>query len=462
MNTLILTDHLSHDQAYAAAAALRVFPDAELRIAGWRQVCDILEGPAHDFDCVLLLGISLLHDVTRAAMALAQLREVGCKVHYFTDDRELFAPSPLDALMAVHCNRHSLANAVISHYSLSADDLQQGQLGYARHHDAVREFIEASWDHLNTYGEELPYRQVIEALSQEGDPSGWSLSLQSLRCRWLRYGARPLVGTGDAMERLHQELGQVLPCWWQDNRIPPPILLQGEPGAALRDLAAMLQCPSLLPFSCAGGSEEMLLQAFSHAEGGTLLLEEIGALPMGLQAAVLAYLETGRLVLQGRSLEANVRLVATTHQELSPLAQSGQFLKSLWRHLQVCQFRLPPLRERLEDLEELAGELARRRGIDLPPDFLPALQGYDFPGNEEELGLLLERASLSTAEGFRRHAQSLLEEPRKAPSPAGAFPDDLESAMRLHVRAIVEKCGGNKSQAAQRLGITRTTLRKYL
>ena len=228
----------------------------------------------------------------------------------------------------------------------------------------------------------------------------------------------------------------------------------------------MLQCPDLLSYPCGSGSEELLLQAFSHAEGRTLLLEEIGALPLALQAAVLAYLDTGRLVLLGRSAEANVRLVVTSHQELSALAQSGQFLKPLWQRLQVCQFRLPPLRERLEDLEELAGNLAWRRGIDLPPDFLPALRGYDFPGNEEELGLLLERASLSSAEAFRQYAQGILQEPPFPPgasqAPAGAFPDDLESAMRLHVRAIVEKCGGNKSQAAQRLGITRTTLRKYL
>lgn len=466
MNTLILTDHLSHDQAYAAAAALRIFPEADLRITGWREICDVLEGSAHDYDTVIILGVSLLHDLTRAAMALAQLREVGCKVHYFTDDRELFASPPLNALMGVHCNRHSLANAVISHYSLSAEDLQQGQLEYARHHDTVREFIEAAWEQLTARGDDLPYRQVIESLSQDGNPEEWSLSLKSLRCHWLRYAPHPLVGTSDAMEHLRQEVSLILPCWWQDNRIPPPILLCGEAGAALRDLATMLQCPDLLPYPCASGSAEVLLEAFSRAAGKAILLEEIGVLPPVLQTAVLGYLDTGRLVLLGKSLEANVRLVATTHQELSPLVQSGQFLRPLWQRLQICQFHLPPLRERLEDLEDLASDLAWRRGIALPPEFLPALYGYDFPGNEEELGLLLERAGLSSIEDFRQYAQGLLQEPLfplgATPAPGGASPEDLESAMRLHVRAIVEKCGGNKSQAAQRLGITRTTLRKYL
>ena len=101
----------------------------------------------------------------------------------------------------------------------------------------------------------------------------------------------------------------------------------------------------------------------------------------------------------------------------------------------------------------------------MPAGVLESLQGYDFPGNEDELGVLLERANLSPPESFRQHVRLLLDAPpSRAVSPGvdGNPPEDLESAIRLHVRTMVEKCGGNKSQAAQRLGITRTTLRKYL
>ena len=464
MSLLILTDHLSHDQAYAAAAALRKFPEADLRVVGWRQICDLLEGPAHDYDILLILGVSLLHDLTRAAMALVQLQEVGCKVHYFTDDREFFTPPPLNQLMSIHCERHSLGNAILNQYALPAEDLRQGQLEYLHHHALVGEFIEASWERLNSEGDDSSYRQVIEALSQDGNPENWSLALQSLHRHWVRYAPHPLVGSCDAMLILRQRLGELLPRWWQDGLSPTPLLLQGEPGTPLRDLAAMLQCPSLMVFPCNNGTEEQFLQKLLQADDGALLLEEVDALPPALQTSLLAYLDTGRLNLSGKTIASDVRLIATTHKDLLPLVKSGEFSEALYQHLQVSQLTLPPLCERLEDLEEIATELCRRRGFAVPVGSLESLAGYDFPGNDAELAILLERANLTTPEEFREYSRTLPSglSRQAVPAHSGTLPDDLESAMRLHVRAIVEKCGGNKSQAAQRLGITRTTLRKYL
>ncbi|MBR6470391.1 MAG: sigma-54-dependent Fis family transcriptional regulator [Victivallales bacterium] len=465
MSTLILTDHLSHDQAYAAAAALRVFPEADLRIIEWRQACDVLEGSAHDYDTVIILGVSLLHNHTRAAMALAQLREVGCKVHYFTDDREFFTPPPLNQLMGIHCDRHSLANAVLSQYALSADDLRQGQAECRSHRALVGEFIEASWERLHQGDGDASYRQVIEALSQDGNPENWSLSLKALHRHWLRHAPHPLVGTCAGMESLHRSIEELLPRWWQDGLSPSPLLLCGEPGTPLRDLAVMLQCPSLTSFPCGSALGESLSQALVQADAGAILLEDIEALPPASQTLLASFLDTGRVAVAGKSHAVEARLIATTHQNLPALVKAGQFLPSLWRRLQTCQLWLPPLRERLEDLPEIATELCRRRGFALPAGVLESLQGYDFPGNEDELGVLLERANLSPPESFRQHVRLLLDAPpSRAVSPGvdGNPPEDLESAIRLHVRTMVEKCGGNKSQAAQRLGITRTTLRKYL
>ena len=459
MNTLILTGNTSYDQGYAAAAALRVFPEADLRVVSWTQVCDILEGSAHDYDTVLLLGVSLLYDSTRAAFALNELREVGCKVHYFTDDPEYFLPTPLNVLLKIHCNRMSLSTALLDHYKLAANDLRSGHPECDAHRPAVCEYFEAAWAHEREMQDSTVLRKVLEALSQEGNPANWSLALQEMHHHWMRYSPQPLPGACAAWLQLQQRIDWLLPLWWQDNHASTPILLSGESGTPLRDLAAQLQCPALYNYHCETGADDMFQEMLRRANGAAILLEEIDALPLPLQTALLVFLETARLGCDMLS----VRLVATTHRDLERLATEGKFLPELYCHLKVCEIKMPPLRERLEDLPVIADELARRHGLVLPAHFLPALKGYDFPGNERELALLLECASLNTPEEFQAQLTR-----REASTANGAvpgckkLPDPLDDAMRTHVANILAECNGNKSIAAQRLKISRNTLRKYL
>ncbi len=465
MTTLLLTDCNSPDQAYAAAAAMRFFREVHLRVTSWREICDILEGSAFDYEKVLILGASLLYDCTRAAMALNELREVGCKVHYYTDDENFFTPPPLNLLMKVHCNPHSLTNAFLDHSGLDANDLRFGNPDRARHYAQVSEFVATAVWQLHELHDAKPYQQVVEALSQDGDPANWSLALQEMHRHWLHHAPQPLAGNSAAWTQLRQQLDELLPIWWQDGHAATPILLRGEPGTPLRDLAAMLQCPELHDLPCRTVAASQFHQVISQANGTALLLEEIDALPLELQTTLLTLLETGRLILDRGPRNFTVRVIATTHQDLTTLVEQGQFLPELAQRLTACELVFPPLGERLDDLQCIAAELCRRRSISLPTGAIEVLQDYPFPGNEAELGTLLERASLTTPEEFRNYVHELRNSAASAlsttPFVAGQ-PETLEGAMRRHVSAVVQQCGGNKSQAAQRLGITRTTLRKYL
>lgn len=464
MLTLILTDCTSPDQCYAAAAALRAFPDADLRIVNWREVCDLLEGSAHDYDTVLIFGVSLLYDITRAAMALNELREVGCKVHYYTTDPKFFTPQPLSLLMSIHHDPTWLATAFLNHYELAENDLRLGDPAFQSHYQPICECIEAAWEYLHEAQDDTPCRQVIEALSQDSNPMTWSHALQELHRHWLRFAPHPLPnGFSDAWTELRQQIDQLLPTWWQESHAAVPILLRGEPGTPLRDLATHLQCPILYTFDCTTGDETQLRQVVLRADGAALLLEEIGALTISAQQLVLELLERGWLMSSNVPCHAlRLRWIFTTHQDLDALVQEERLLPGLRQRLLACELTLPPLRERLDDLDPLANEACRRRSFEMPPDALNALSGYDFPGNEAELAVLLERASLSSPEEFRQFIAShrMAETPHELSGQT--VPGTLEAAMRLHVRSVVEQCGGNKSQAAQRLGITRTTLRKYL
>ena len=467
MNTLLLIDSASPDQVYAAAAALRAFSDADLRIVNWREGCDILEGSAYDYDTVLILGVSLLYDITRTAMALNELREVGCKVHYFTQDQQYFTPPPLSYLMNIHCDPTWLANALLNYYEMGENDLRYGAPECQRHYQTIGECISAAWEYLHETQDDQPYRQLIVALSQDSDPATWSLALQELHRHWLRHAPHPLpLCSSEAWTELRQQIDQILPTWWQETHVAVPILLQGEPGTPLRDLATHFQCPALHAFDCAIGDETMLRKAILRADRTALLMEEIGSLPLSAQQLVLETLKTGWLTsMNDRRHALHLRWIFTTHQDLDELVQEERLLPELRQRLLACELTLPPLRERLDDLETLVNEACRRRGCEVPFDALTTLQGYDFPGNEAELAILLERASLSSPDEFRQ----FIAERKKIPSLpevtsllSEPSPGTLESAMRRHVRAVVEQCGGNKSQAAHRLGITRTTLRKYL
>jgi PAS domain S-box-containing protein len=277
------------------------------------------------------------------------------------------------------------------------------------------------------------------------------------------------------------------------------VLLLGETGVGKSWLARRIHARSpraKKPFfevNCAGLSEQLLeSELFGHergaftgatqqkrglvetAEGGTLFLDEVGELSASAQGQLLTFLDSKKFRRVGgnRLLTADVRLVAATNVDLRQAAEEGRFRRDLYYRLSVVPVTIPPLRERAEDIPAMArtllAELMRRasdgRTSTLDPAVLPALTRYAWPGNIRELKNALERALILARGGTIRLEHlphELRQEPARVPTSAAKLVT-LEELEREHILRVLEATGGNRTAAAEVLGISRSTLKRKL
>jgi DNA-binding NtrC family response regulator len=187
------------------------------------------------------------------------------------------------------------------------------------------------------------------------------------------------------------------------------------------------------------------------------------------QAKILRVLEDRRFHRLGGSelIEADARVVAATNRSLAAEISQGRFREDLFYRLNVFPVELPPLRARLEDLDELCAHFLARagyRGPGLDAAARRALAAYDWPGNLRELRNVLERAVILAGEGrigaseVHIPARSATPEPAAEPGASGAEASTLSAAEEKMIREALAKAGGNKSKAARLLGITRRAL----
>ena len=217
------------------------------------------------------------------------------------------------------------------------------------------------------------------------------------------------------------------------------------------------------------GAVDTTVGLFEHADGGTLFLDEAGELPLAVQAKLLRAVENGEVQRVG-SLETrriDVHVIAATNRDLRAEAAAGRFRTDLFYRLSVIEIHVPALRERREDIPYLTAhftkESARRlkrpvTGISPAAERL--LQHAAWPGNVRELRNTIERACILSEAGLitERELSSALSAPAAAPA-AGGPPDDRLSTLQQHqVERVLVEAGGNKSEAARRLGISRRAL----
>jgi DNA-binding NtrC family response regulator len=211
---------------------------------------------------------------------------------------------------------------------------------------------------------------------------------------------------------------------------------------------------------------------FEVAHGGTLFLDEIGSLPVELQAKLLRALEDHEIRRVGstKSRKVDVRILAATNENLSEAVKSGAFRQDLFFRLGAVRLVLPPLRERGNDVvlvaEKLLGALARQYGLPMPPLTAEArhlLLGYSWPGNVRELKNAVERSLLLSRPGELNLAELLPAAELPAQTEALLpFPAPLDAITCAAARAMVDLCQGNISEAARRLRVSRTRLRRLL
>ncbi len=220
---------------------------------------------------------------------------------------------------------------------------------------------------------------------------------------------------------------------------------------------------------------------FEMADGGTLFLDEIGHLPLALQGKLLRVLEERMLRRVGgtRSIPFDVRIIAATHVDLRRAVARGEFREDLWYRLNVMPIALPPLRDRMEDVPVLAEAFMHRFALEygisptptLSEGAMRALMSHRWPGNVREVRNVLERAML-VSDGLLIEASDVAGDASVAsvasvtpgePEPAELpWPSTLDVLVRHAGLAMIDRCGGNKSEAARRLGISRQRLQRLV
>ncbi|MFW6192552.1 MAG: sigma-54-dependent transcriptional regulator [Gemmatimonadota bacterium] len=314
-----------------------------------------------------------------------------------------------------------------------------------------------------------------------------------------------MVGRSPPMRRLYRKVRQVA-------RAEGPVLIEGESGTGKELVARAVHAESprsgeaFLAVNCAGVPRELLESEFfghaegaftgaahgreglfSEADGGTLLLDEVTEMPTELQAKLLRVLQEGevRRVGDDRVREVDVRVVASTNRDVEEEVEAGRLREDLYYRLQTFSLQVPPLRDRGDDLEILAGHFLHRyaaemdREIDgVSPEALERLKAHPYPGNVRELENALERA-VAFARGDEITLEDLPERIREAGGGAaaggvadGAVLDtlvgegdgvpSLEEIEHRYIRRVLERVDGNKSRAASLLGISRRTLYRKL
>ncbi len=211
---------------------------------------------------------------------------------------------------------------------------------------------------------------------------------------------------------------------------------------------------------------------FEAAHGGTLFLDEIGDLPLSAQAKLLRVLEAREIRRVGatEATPVDVRVVAATNRDLAGLVACGEFRDDLYYRLNVGTVLLPPLRERLRDLEPLVRHFIIRcnhrlgRGVTgISPDALQLLERHPWPGNVRELANVIERAIVAATGNLilREHLPPLFRqaggETHAAPAPL-----TLEAAERDQILKALDAAGGKRIAAARMLGLSRRTLYRKL
>ena len=306
------------------------------------------------------------------------------------------------------------------------------------------------------------------------------------------YGTAGLVGRSQPMRDVSEVIKRVAPT-------PTSVLIEGETGTG-KELAARAihrfsgQRGAFVPVNCVAISPDLIESElfghtkgaftgahqareglFSFASGGILFLDEISEMPIGLQAKLLRVLESRKIrpVGSDRELPVNVRILTATNRNLGEEVKAGRFREDLYYRLNVVTIRMPSLRECVEDIPELLDFLNKNLAQELgmsPVSFtqedISRLQRYAWPGNVRELRNLVERALL-----LGRLPLDALGGTSASPDSSAAsnaettgFPTDwtLEQVEMKHMLRVLDTTGGNKSEAARRLGVSRKTLERKL
>jgi len=303
-----------------------------------------------------------------------------------------------------------------------------------------------------------------------------------------RYGLDHIVGRSAALREVLDRTVRIAPT-------DATVLVYGESGTGKELVARAIHAGSrrcarpFVPVNCAAITETLLeSELFGHAKGsftgairarrglfeeasgGTLFIDEVGETTLGFQAKLLRALQEGEIRRVGESVpvKVDVRIIAATNQDLKRAIAEKRFREDLFYRLNVVPLRIPPLRDRREDIPLLAthflGRFNRRSGSpkSFDPEALAKLLAHDWPGNVRELENMVEQAAaLSETAVIRPSDVSFAPDPHREEEPepgSGTLAEAVASAERRAIEAALARCPGDLGRVARELGISPTTL----
>ena len=300
---------------------------------------------------------------------------------------------------------------------------------------------------------------------------------------------KQLIGSSEEMQRVREQIR--LAATTDSN-----VLITGETGVgknvvarAIHDLQAGRE--NFLMVNCSAIPENLMeAEYFGHekgvftgadtrregifelADGGTLVLDEIGEIPIRLQSKLLTILEDKcvRRIGGGRNIPVDVRIMATTNQDLVQAVREKRFRQDLYYRLAVVTVQVPPLRERPDDIPEIAEYFAKlfcRKAVRILDHDLKRMIAYPWPGNVRELRNVMERASLLLKGDILRPANLLVSSESDNPSVerkhyVATQIVPLQELKKQQILTALKACAGNKSRTARTLGISLSTLKRTL
>ncbi len=327
---------------------------------------------------------------------------------------------------------------------------------------------------------------LIEKLAKQKELMDEYHVMQARLAEWDTGGFEDLLGRSLPMKQVFRRIEDVA-------QVDTPVLVTGETGTGKELVAravhvrSLRTCGPFIPVNCGAVPEHLLeSELFGHERGaftgavkarlgrlemahqGTLFLDEVGEIGPAMQVNLLRALEEKRFLRLGgqREVESDFRLLCATHRDLDLLVEEGRIRSDFYYRINVITIRVPPLRERRDDIPLLAHHFLQRfaremgRPVDgMAPAAFRLLQGYDWPGNVRELKNVIERAVVVNRSGTIEGDDLTFLETAEA-SPPGS--ESLEEVEAGHIRKILEACGWNISRAARVLGIHRGTLARRM
>jgi transcriptional regulator with PAS, ATPase and Fis domain len=345
------------------------------------------------------------------------------------------------------------------------------------------DFINACYYHYRNFQDKEPCYSMIRHLAKGDGENAWSSDEKRIVTTYLRSGHREIGGTSTVINDLRNRIKAI------GQHDVARVLIVGESGTGKETVALLVHSQSargnepMISFNCSSVSPQLLEARFlgckkgaytdaidneglfRRAQGGTLFLDEIGELPLDAQGILLRVLEEGKFYPLGETKEVSVdvHIIAATNRDLAKMVAEKKFREDLYYRLSIVQLNVPALRDRIEDIRDIAnGRWRKLTGRWLTKSEVDELKTYDYPGNVRELFAVLERAFIF-GDSFTKVIREIRETHANAWAAANVEPpDNLEEVIRAHVRRVYDKYGGNVAKTAKALGKAENTVRKYL